>query len=163
MIAAEEIKARLSMRQVAVQYGFVLDRANCIICPFHADTKPSLRIYAEPGKGFYCYSCNAGGSVIDFVMRLFHLNYKQALMRINADFGYSGIPTDHEGLTRIRRERETAKRVEAQRQAVMNELAAEHCRLHRAMIDGPEWSDGWCEALMKLPDISYRLEVLECP
>ena len=91
---AEIIKSVLSMRQVAARYGYDPDRTDCIKCPFHNDTHPSLRIYSEPGRGFYCYSCGAGGSVIDFVMRLFRINYKQALLRIGSDFGFSDDPPD---------------------------------------------------------------------
>ena len=36
--------------------------------------------------GFHCFACGAHGSVIDFVMRLFDLNFRQAVLRLNADF-----------------------------------------------------------------------------
>lgn len=163
MIPAEELKARLSMHDVAVRYGFQPDRSSCIKCPFHADTDPSLHIYTEPGRGFYCYSCNVGGSVIDFVMRLFNLGYRQALLRLNGDFGFGGIPTNQDALDRLRAKREKQKQTEQNKQNELTELAAEHCRLHRALITGPEWSEAWCEALMNMADINYRMEVLDCP
>src|SRR5699024_3086116 len=83
---AEEIKQRLTMREVAEHYGFQVNHANCIRCPFHAgDRQASLHIYPGSG-GFHCFGCGAHGSVIDFVMRLFDLNFRQALLRINQDF-----------------------------------------------------------------------------
>ena len=83
---AEEIKQRLTMREVAEHYGFQVNHASCIRCPFHAgDRQASLHIYPGSG-GFHCFGCGAHGSVIDFVMRLFDLNFRQAILRINADF-----------------------------------------------------------------------------
>ena len=83
---AEEIKQRLTMREVAERYGFQINHANCIRCPFHAgDRQASLHIYPGTG-GFHCFGCGANGSVIDFVMRLFDLNFRQAVLRLNADF-----------------------------------------------------------------------------
>lgn len=83
---AEEIRQRLTMREVVEHYGFQVNRANCICCPFHAgDRQASLHIYPGSG-GFHCFGCGAHGSVIDFVMRLFDLNFRQAVLRINADF-----------------------------------------------------------------------------
>ena len=89
---AEEIKQRLTMREVAEHYGFQVNHANCIRCPFHAgDRQASLHIYPSTG-GFHCFGCGANGSVIDFVMRLFDLNFRQAVLRINADF-HLGLPS----------------------------------------------------------------------
>lgn len=37
-------------------------------CPFHPEKNGSFTIYLNQNS-FYCYSCNFGGSVIDFVMK----------------------------------------------------------------------------------------------
>ena len=88
---AEEIKSRLTMREVAEMYGFhVNGRTNKMLCPFHGDKKPSLHVY--PGKGgFYCFVCGAGTTVIDFVMRLFGMDFLDACKKLNEDFRL-GIP-----------------------------------------------------------------------
>lgn len=82
----DEIKSRISMREVAAAYGFQVNgRMNKMRCPFHNDSKPSMQIY--PGKrGWFCFVCNEGGSVIDFVMRLFGLNFLDACKKLNEDF-----------------------------------------------------------------------------
>lgn len=83
---AEEIKARLTMQEVVEYYGFQVGRSGFIKCPFHqGDHTASLKIYPGSG-GWHCFGCNLGGTVIDFVMRLFDLNFRQAVLRINADF-----------------------------------------------------------------------------
>ena len=86
MNAANEIKQHVSMREAGEFYGFKPNRAGFISCPFHADKTPSLKLYDEPGRGFSCYGCGATGSVIDFVMRLFNIGFRQAVVRIDHDF-----------------------------------------------------------------------------
>lgn len=51
-----------------------------------------MKLYDGQG-GFHCFGCGASGSVIDFVMRLFDLNFRQAVLRINADF-HLGLTTN---------------------------------------------------------------------
>lgn len=83
---AEEIKRRLTMREVVEHYGFEVNHANCIRCPFHAgDRQASLHIYPGSG-GFHCFGCGAHGSVIDFTMRLFNCSFKEAKERLDTDF-----------------------------------------------------------------------------
>lgn len=89
---AEEIKARLTMQEVAEHYGFQVGRSGFIKCPLHqGDHTASLKIYPGSG-GWHCFGCNSGGTVIDFVMKLFDLNFRQAVLRINADF-HLGLTT----------------------------------------------------------------------
>ncbi len=38
-------------------------------CPFHEDRDPSLVVYVQT-QSYFCFGCNAGGDVIDFVGRL---------------------------------------------------------------------------------------------
>lgn len=64
--AADEIKRVVSSAAVAALYGYKPNRGGYIGCPFHGEKTPSLRLHKS---GWYCYGCNQGGSVIDFVMR----------------------------------------------------------------------------------------------
>jgi len=48
-------------------------------CPFHDDNNPSLRILLPDG-GFECKGCGErGGSVIDFTMKLYGMNFPRAI------------------------------------------------------------------------------------
>ena len=62
-------------------------------CPFHEDSTPSMKIYVNSNT-FYCFGCCVGGDVISFVMHLFRLGFREALLRLNDDFylGLSGAP-----------------------------------------------------------------------
>lgn len=46
------------------------DRAGKIRCPFHEDDEPSLHVFAEPERGWFCFGCRRGGSVYDFAALL---------------------------------------------------------------------------------------------
>lgn len=86
MNAAEQIKERINMMDVLDVYGFHPNRAGFICCPFHEEKTPSLKAYKNHTR-WHCFGCDAGGNVIDFVMRLFGLNFRQAVVRIDVDFG----------------------------------------------------------------------------
>ncbi len=88
-----DIKAQVTMESAARYYGFEIARGGKIRCPFHNDSHPSLQLYKN-GKGWWCYVCDMGGSVIDFVSKLYSLSPKEAAEKLNADFGL-GIPIGH--------------------------------------------------------------------
>ncbi len=77
----------ISMTSVAVAYGFTPNRSGFISCPFHNDKTASLKVYEEPGRGWYCFGCGEGGSVIDFVRKLYGDSFIDACKRLNFDFG----------------------------------------------------------------------------
>lgn len=79
----DEVKSRLDMRSVAVEYGFTPNRSDYIHCPFHSEKTPSMRLYEQ---SFYCFGCGIGGDVIKFVMKLFELSAIDAVKKLNSDF-----------------------------------------------------------------------------
>lgn len=149
---AESITDRLTMDDVARRYGFEPTRSGFIRCPFHkGDKTASLKLY--PGnRGWCCFGCHKGGTVINFVMELFGINFKQAVLRINTDFGLGlnvGGPVDLA---------EESKYLQ-QRQAEQRELDAyreeyhKRCVLHRAYWEAlkqGETAPLYCEALRNI-------------
>lgn len=88
-----EIKNLVTMQEICSMYGIPVNRSGFANCVFHSgDHTASLKIYPGSG-GFHCFACGAHGSVIDFVMRLFNLNFRQAVLRINADFHLGLTPS----------------------------------------------------------------------
>lgn len=54
------------------------------ICPFHEDTRPSLRIRIDTG-GFKCMSCGIkGGDILSFHMQRYNLGFVEAARRLGA-------------------------------------------------------------------------------
>ena len=56
-------------------------------CPFHNDRHPSMKLDAENGGGFHCFSCQEGGDVITLVAKMFGSGNYNAAKRIAGDFG----------------------------------------------------------------------------
>lgn len=48
------------------------------ICPFHSEKQPSLTIYLDQNS-WWCYSCQSGGSVIDWVMKQQNVDFLSAV------------------------------------------------------------------------------------
>lgn len=83
---ATEIKGCISMHDICERYSLSVNRAGFMSCPFHSgDNTASLKIY-KGSKGWHCFGCGAGGSVIDFVMMYFNINFMQAVIRLDSDF-----------------------------------------------------------------------------
>lgn len=153
---AERIKDSLTMDEVARRYGYDPDRAGFLKCPFHSgDRTASLKLY--PGRGgFHCFGCGAHGTVIDFVMLLFDLDFRQALLRLNADFGLglTARRPDRSEASRIARERaREAKELEDYRREYRGRTA-----LHRAYwmaLQSGEETPLYYMAMEKLPQLEY--------
>lgn len=88
-----EVRERVPVLDAAQRYGFEPDRQGKILCPFHDDSHPSLQLY-KGARGWWCYVCGRGGSVIDFVAGVFSLSPREAALKLNEDFslGLTGEP-----------------------------------------------------------------------
>lgn len=54
--------------------GAVANQEGKILCPFHAETVPSLQLY--PDGGFFCFGCRRGGTIFDFAASLWGLRLR---------------------------------------------------------------------------------------
>ena len=50
--------------------GLRVGRSGKLRCLFHDDRHPSLHVYPEAGRGWYCFGCGLGGSVYDLAALL---------------------------------------------------------------------------------------------
>lgn len=121
---ANEIKSRLTAKDVFSHYGFEPNRTGNICCPIHFEKTPSLKIY-DNDRGWHCYGCGQGGSIIDFVMIYFGLTFQQAIEKINQDF-MLGLPLGQRLTLRQKREMEASdkkrKAQQKERQKQLDEL-----------------------------------------
>jgi DNA primase len=63
------------------------------LCPFHAEKTPSFSVDPERGL-FYCFGCQKGGSVIDFLMEIEKISFLEAVTEL-AD--KAGVKLQFEG------------------------------------------------------------------
>lgn len=53
------------------------------LCPFHGDTRPSLRVNIESGA-FWCPACGAKGDLLRFHMAMLGLDFRAAIEDLGA-------------------------------------------------------------------------------
>lgn len=93
-INVAEVAAKIDLVELALEYGLDLIPQNngdyTCFCPFHDDREtPSMRIYSQTNT-FFCFGCQAGASVFEFVMRMDNIEFKDALTKLAERVGYSG-------------------------------------------------------------------------
>ncbi len=131
---ADDIKRAVPATELFPFYGFSINRGGFACCPLHGEKTASLKVY-DGIRGWHCFGCGQGGSVIDFVMRYFGLNFLDAQKKINDDFRL-GLPIG-EKLTRdqqLEADRKAAERKRQQREREMaykRVLTAYHAALDR--------------------------------
>ena len=80
----EEIKHSYSMREIVERYGFHVNRAGFIHCPFHkGDKGASLKIYPD---SFHCFGCGASGDIFTFVQLIDHVDFKEAFQSLGGTY-----------------------------------------------------------------------------
>ncbi|MFI0645498.1 CHC2 zinc finger domain-containing protein [Escherichia coli] len=85
----QHLKAAVSLVAVVQAQGRQLVKKGkdfTTLCPFHDEKTPSCVI--SPEKNLYhCFGCNAGGSVLDWVMQTEKLSLRKAAERLKAKLG----------------------------------------------------------------------------
>ena len=85
----QHLKAAVSLVAVVQAQGRQLVKKGkdfTTLCPFHDEKTPSCVI--SPEKNLYhCFGCNAGGSVLDWVMQTEKLSLRKAVERLKAELG----------------------------------------------------------------------------
>jgi DNA primase len=61
--------------------GERVGRARKVHCPLHPDRTPSLHVYEDPARGWFCFGCRRGGSVYDLAGALWGIEPRGAGMR----------------------------------------------------------------------------------
>jgi len=122
----ERLKSEVSIERLAESQGILLevrgaDRVG--LCPFHDDTDPSLII--TPSKNlWHCLgACQAGGSVIDWVMRVEGISFRHAVDLLQTDYQPAPSP------------RRSAKRSTVQKLPTSLESSVEDARLVLQVIE----------------------------
>ena len=84
----EQLKREVSVQRLAEARGIALVRHGADLhglCPFHEDRNPSLVISPERNLWHCLGACQAGGSVIDWVMRSEGVSFRHAVELLRAD------------------------------------------------------------------------------
>ena len=136
----ERLKQTIALERLAEARGIELKRHGADLigrCPFHDDKTPSLVI--TPAKNlWHCLgACQAGGTVIDWVMKAEGVSFRHAVELLQNDYSPSAASTDAITL---------AKRSTVKKLAMPLERAAKDAQLlvqvvdyyHQTLLQSPE-------------------------
>ncbi|MCE3551673.1 DNA primase [Pseudonocardia sp. RS11V-5] len=106
-----EVRDRTRIEEVVGEY-VALRRAGAGslkgLCPFHDEKTPSFNVRPTHGT-FHCFGCGEGGSAIDFVMKMEHIGFVEAVerlaercgVRLTYEGGGSSVQRDRGTRTRL--------------------------------------------------------------
>ena len=175
---ADAVKRSVSAVSAAEMLGLKANRAGFCQCPIHGEKTGSLKLY--PGnRGWHCFGCHRGGSVIDLVMAVDGVDFHGAIREINEHFRL-GLPIDgpatEEQKAEAKRRAEEREREQREREArrkakdeaylryldVGDEIASlEEVRDAYAPKDiQDEWHPKFVEALRRIPELKEEAEDL---
>lgn len=140
------------MRIVAAACGLEVNAHDKAVCPFHADTRPSLHIYRD---GYKCFVCGAHGDAIDLVQGVKGCSKREAaeiVQRLN------GGAADDIGAIQARRT--AAKQLEADMERLA-ELEGEIDSLHSAIDERIPYSPQWCAAYAELNRLLWEYDTVD--
>lgn len=99
-----ELDARSPIEEIASSYVNLKRRGKTLLglCPFHNEKTPSFNIYPE-NNSFYCFGCNKGGGVFQFVMEAENLAFPDAVRWLAQRAGMT-VPEEgrDDGMARLR-------------------------------------------------------------
>ena len=157
---SERIKAALDIERVVSFYGYEPNRQGFVSCPFHSERTASFKIYPK-SNSFYCFGCGAGGDVIDFVRLLYGLDFRQACVRLEADFGLVGVSDSASPELSERAKKRNAEKAEYK---ALNERFVRYNQIIRdskPKAQGEPPSAEFIKAIKEKPHIENRLRELE--
>lgn len=172
--AATVIRETVHTRDYLHRLGVAVDRNGFAICPLHGDHNKSMKVYTDPSRGWHCFGCGKGGSVIDLCMQMEGIAFRQAVVHLNTAFGL-GLPlTAKRTAADIRRTTEEAAKLRRERQAQQDAIRRAEDALWQAhdsyltVLQGvddyrpkkPSDAISWvyAAALKKLPEVKDQYE-----
>ncbi len=100
------------------------------LCPFHEEKSPSFSVRPSVGS-WHCFGCGEGGDVIEFLKRVEHLTFTEAVERLATRVGVQ-LRYEDGGFTPNRQQGQRSRLVEAHR--VAGEFFAEQLASSGASI-----------------------------
>ena len=156
-MTSDELKQSVSMRELVERYGIHIDRKGFCCCPFHKEKTGSMKIYKD---SYNCFGCGANGDIFSFVMGMENCDFKTAYKALGGSYRQQ---SDHQRnlyhyhlQKRKEDEIKRLQRIEQEKKEVIEEIRMN--KLFKKL--SPVFSDDWCEAVIRLEYLFYKLEYL---
>lgn len=113
----EELRSRSDIVQIVSGYTPLKrnGRKHWGLCPFHGEKTASFSVDSE-SQLYYCFGCKAGGSVIQFIMDIEHLEFQEAV-KLLADRAHMPLPQMENDPHYQEKRRQRDRLLEANREA----------------------------------------------
>ena len=111
--AIDQIHA-LDIRAALERYGVEVGRGGFVCCPFHNETKGSMKLYDN--NTYYCFGCHQSGDLIDFTMRRFGMDFRSAVAELCREYGIP-LGAEDTDVDAIRRRKAAVESEASQRKA----------------------------------------------
>jgi DNA primase catalytic core len=154
----ERLKQDISLAALAQARGIKLKRSgdNLLgLCPFHDDREPSLVI--SPSKNlWHCLgACQAGGTVIDWVMRANGVSFRHAVELLRSDLSLAAGSGEPVKLSKVRKLPAPVV-LGADDQALLNQTIDFY---HQSLLESPEALAYLDKRGLKHPELAQRFKL----
>ena len=152
----KRVKAAVTARMAAENFGLAVDHSGMARCPFHDDHHPSLKL----SKRYYCFGCGESGDVIDFTAKYLGISKYSAAIQLARDFGIDPRPPKQMHIPKA-----NAGTFRKKEQPCILSLSREVQRLRRWKWEfapqnvGDLWDDRFVEACLNLDEKEYQLDL----
>jgi DNA primase len=91
--AVEDIRAAVDIVDVVGEYVSLKKKGKHFValCPFHSEKTPSFTVNREK-QIYYCFGCQNGGDIYNFLMEYEHLDFTEALEKLADRAGIELVP-----------------------------------------------------------------------
>ena len=168
---ADAVRQNVTATEVANMLGLNPDKAGFCKCPIHGEKTGSMKLY--PGnRGWYCFGCHQGGSVIDLVMACNGVSLAETIQTLNDEFslglpiGYQPTKEQEAEARRRAEQREAERKAREARQKAQNAAFQRYCdvgqELAQLELDKAEfapqtateaWDERFVNALQKISEL----------
>lgn len=116
-----------------------------------------MKVY-DNNKGFFCFGCNAGGTVIDFVMKLYQMDFKTAVNKLKNDFGITDKGVDYRRLKKASDLNKAKEQIQKKKEHLADIEFRTLWLRHKELRHLPPHEDFWdnLDKLLKLEDFKYN-------
>lgn len=150
-MTSEEIKERVSVRDVLQQHGIKIKRNMCS-CPFHKDTNPSMAVYDKAVK---CFSCGFSGDIFSLTQEMDHCSFKEAFISLGGTYD---TMSQNQRVTAVSKRESHKAMMEREKQRerdFFRELTKALTICESADKVFEPLSDDWCYLKNKLPYLQF--------
>lgn len=153
-MTSEEIKERVSVRDVLQSHGIRIKRNMCS-CPFHKDTDPSMAIYDKTVK---CFSCGFNGDVFALTQKMDNCSFKEAFISLGGTYDNMSQNAVIRAISRREAHKQEIERAKQRERDLYKALSKALAICENAGNVFEPYSDDWVYLLNKLPYLQYAFD-----